>query len=135
MDTAEYYGPIIEELAKQGLDAHQVEEAIFTTSGFLEEEKDILQGAIQQRFAQFFTVNQTALATPTEDTGGESAGQTFLKSKEELDENEDPFLDHPERYKESKKELIVSLARVANLADERGFTKQANELDEILKSL
>lgn len=135
MDTVGYYGPIIDELVGQGLSAEQVEEAIFTTSSFPENEKSALKGAIQKRFAQFFTVNQTALGTPTEDTGGESAGQTFLKSKKEADEDKDPSLDHPERYKESKKELIVSLAQVANLADERGFTKQADELDSILKSL
>lgn len=134
MDIAEFYSPIIDELANQGLDAGQIEQAVLTSS-FPKEDAVTLKRVIQTRFAQFFTVNQTALATPTEDTGGESAGQTFLKSKEEAEEGRDPTLDHPERLKESKDKLIVSLARVADLADERGFAKQADELDSILKSL
>ena len=137
----------VAELAQHGLDAKQVEEAILhTQSGYSPEILSSIKSTIAEQFktvkAQFFTSNQTAVALPV-DTNTDSSYAQSLRSQDNVFEEEKAEKDgldyqnelSAEDFNEARNQVIVSLAAVACLADERGFTKQADQLDLVLQQL
>lgn len=134
---SEFYKVQVDRLIQAGLDKDEVVSAL----SFRKKKEELaeIHSVVQQRFAHFFTENQTALPCSGTD---EDQGSAYFNRLESINRRPTSSevameLDEEDIDEEDKKhnELVRLLTETADLVDKAGFVREAQVLDDMLINL
>lgn len=133
MKNREFYGMLAEDLKRASLTADQVKEALLYNISD-EGDKQAVEEVVKEKFASWIPTGMIPTPDSGYDLDADSSYQARGQRMNEDDVEEEEEVDEEEvaASEQKRNELVRLLQETANLADEKGFTRQADFLDDLL---
>jgi len=135
MESKEFFMVLAEDLKQAKLTAGQVRQALLYNVKD-SKDKELIEEIVNEKFAQWIP----SYMTPNPGTGYDADQESSYQGRVERLSKDEPVVedvdeDEVAASEEKREELIRLLQETANIADKRGFTRQADFLDDLLLSL
>lgn len=131
MKSREFYGMLAEDLKRASLTADQVKEALLYNVS-QEEDKQLVDEVVKDKFASWIPTGMIPTPDSGYDLDADSSYQARGQRMNEEEAEEEVDEDEVSASEQKRHELIRLLRETADLADEKGFTRQADFLDDLL---